>query len=181
MPLPREDIYTTDDIYALPEGTRAELIDGEMYMMAPPSVPHQRIVTFLISTIDSYIKSKDGPCEVFSAPMAVYLNDDKRNYVEPDITVVCDKDKLDDHGCHGAPDLVMEIVSPGSKKMDYFIKLFKYRTAGVREYWVVDPISSSITVYSFDLDIWAEHFTFTDKVKINIYEDLSIDFSKLKL
>jgi len=181
MPLPQENIYTIEDIYALPDDKRAELIDGEMYMMAPPSTTHQRISRILNIQIDAYIQKNNSPCEVFAAPFAVFLNNDMRTYVEPDISVICDKDKLDDQGCHGAPDWIIEIVSPSSKKTDYFIKMFKYRTAGVREYWIIDPISNSVLVYSFEKDIWADHYDFSDKVKVNIYEDLYLDFSGIKI
>ena len=96
------------------------------------------------------IKSHGGSCESFFAPFAVFLNEDDTNYVEPDISVICDPDKLNDKGCSGAPDWIIEIVSPGSRRMDYFTKLFKYRNAGVREYWIVDPEKKRITVYDFE-------------------------------
>ena len=139
MALPREKLYTIEDIYALPDGTRAELIDGEMYMMAPPGRRHQDISMNVSTSINRYIKDKNGNCKVYAAPFAVFLNEDDRTYVEPDISVICDESKLDERGCNGAPDWIVEIVSPGSKRMDYFIKLFQYRTAGVKEYWIVDP------------------------------------------
>ena len=128
MPLPRQNKeYTVDDIYALPAGQRAELIDGRMYMMAPPGRKHQRIVLELSTIINNYMKRKGGACEVDIAPFAVFLNADDKNYVEPDISVICDRDKLTDKGCTGAPDWIIEIVSPASRRMDYYTKLFKYR------------------------------------------------------
>jgi len=178
MSLPKDKVYTLDDIYALPEGTRAELIDGQIYYMAPPSRKHQKILMEIAGTIRDYIKSKDGPCEVYPAPFAVFLNEDDTKYVEPDISVICDPDKLNDKGCHGAPDWIIEIVSLGSKRMDYFTKLFKYRTAGVREYWIIDPIKNQTTVYNFDLEDVLD-YTFQDTVKVNIYDDFNIDFSKI--
>ena len=84
--------------------------------------------------IADYIESQNGECEVFPAPFAVFLNENDTNYVEPDISIICDKNKISDKGCHGAPDWVIEIVSSGNRAMDYFTKLFKYQTAGVREY-----------------------------------------------
>ena len=139
MAYEQEKKYTVEDIYALPEGTRAELIDGDMYMLAAPGRTHQRILGSMYRKISDYIDVNNGSCEVDIAPFAVFLNEDDRTYVEPDISVVCDPSKLDERGCNGAPDWIVEIVSPGSKRMDYFTKLFKYRTAGVREYWIVDP------------------------------------------
>lgn len=117
---------------------------------------------------------------MFSAPFAVFLNADNKTYVEPDISVICDKSKLENgKGCMGAPDWIIEIVSSGSKYMDYFTKLFKYRTAGVREYWIVDPMQKTIAVYNFEIET-AEHYNFTDKIRIGIYEDFEIDFSEIK-
>ena len=164
----------------MPEGERAELIDGQIYYMAPPSRRHQTIAKELFSTINTYIKSKNGSCEAFFAPFAVFLNKDDINYVEPDICVICDRDKLTDAGCSGAPDWIIEIVSPGSRRMDYYTKLFKYRTAGVREYWIVDSEKNRILVYNFESQDTGD-YTFTDSVKAGIYDDLYIHFSNLEL
>lgn len=172
--------YTIEDIYALPDGVRAELIDGQIYYMAPPSTTHQRILHHLDRTIGNYIHSKGGPCEVFPAPFSVFLNEYDTKYVEPDISVICDPDKLTDKGCTGAPDWVIEIVSPSSKRIDYLTKLFKYRTAGVREYWIVDPEKNRILVYNFESEDTGD-YTLSDSVKAGIYEDLSIDFGELNI
>ena len=175
----KEQIYTIDDIYALPDGERAELIDGQIYYMSPPNRRHQKISNYLSTEINFYIRSKNGSCEVYSAPFAVSLNkDDITTYVEPDISVICDTSKLNDRGCNGAPDWIIEIVSPSSKYMDYFTKLMKYRNAGVREYWIVDSLKSRIMVYNFETET-VEEYTFSDKVKVSIYNDLEIDFSKI--
>ena len=174
------DSYTMEDIYNLPDGQRAELIDGELYMMATPSRIHQRLVMELSFRIRDYIGSKNGDCEVYPSPFAVFLNADDKIYLEPDISVICDKNKLTDEGCHGAPDWIIEIVSPSSRRMDYYIKLFKYRTAGVREYWIVDPGKQRITVYNFEHDT-VEEYTFTNKVKAGIYEDFEIDFAGINV
>lgn len=180
MPLPKEQVYTIDDIYNLPEGTRAELIDGQIYYMAPPSRIHQEISGTLYRKIANYIESKKGSCKVYIAPFAVFLNENDTNYVEPDISVICDKNKLTDKGCTGAPDWIIEIVSPGSRRMDYSIKLFKYRSAGVREYWIVDPAKNRIMIWNFETDN-TDDFTFSDQVKAGIYSDLVIDFSQIQL
>ena len=149
MALTRKQVYTIDDIYALPEGQRAELIDGQIYDMAPPKRIHQKLINRLSQTITNYIDSKHGSCEVYPAPFAVFLNADDKNYVEPDISIICDKDKLDEYGCNGAPDWIIEIISPSTERMDYGIKLFKYRAAGVREYWIVNPINQTVNVFDF--------------------------------
>ena len=178
MSLPQEKTYTITDIYDLPEGQRAELIDGQIYYMAPPIRRHQEISFQLSRIIGNYIVSQNGSCKVYPAPFAVFLNEDNKNYVEPDISVICDPDKLTDRGCTGAPDWIIEIVSPSSKRMDYFIKLFQYRSAGVREYWIVDPDKQRVIVYDLVNDDMNE-YTFSDIIKTNIYDDLSIDFSDI--
>lgn len=169
----KEKIYTTVDIYNLPNGERAELIDGHIYMMAPPSRTHQTLVSRLNQLIANYIEATGGDCEVFPAPFAVFLNEDDINYVEPDILVVCDPSKLDEKGCHGAPDWVIEIVSESSRRMDYMIKLFKYRMAGVREYWIVDSKKQRVIVYNFEHDMM-EEYSFKDEIPVGIYDGLSI-------
>ena len=174
------DYYTIEDIYNLPENQRAELIDGELYMMAAPGRIHQKLVHFLDWTIGNYIHGKNGDCEVYPAPFAVFLNADNNIYLEPDISVIFDKNKLTDEGCKGAPDWIIEIVSPSSRAMDYNKKLFKYRTAGVREYWIVDPMQQLIMVYDFEYDNF-EQYSFFDKVKVGIYEDFEIDFQEINI
>ncbi len=171
--LRKEEMYTTDDIYALPDGKRAELIDGEIYYMAPPSTKHQRVSSYLHNEIYNYIKKNQGQCEIFAAPFAVFLNEDDTTYVEPDISVICDPHKITDKGCQGAPDWVIEIVSPSSKTMDYYTKLFKYRTAGVREYWIVDPNKQRVTVYFFEKES-VEEYSFSDDIPVGIYEGFSL-------
>lgn len=178
MSLPQERIYTTADIYDLPDGQRAELIDGQIYFMSPPSRRHQKISMELSATIRDYIRSHNGSCEVYSAPFAVFLNEDDRNYVEPDISVICDPEKLTDRGCTGAPDWIIEIVSPSSRRMDYLTKLLKYSSSGVREYWIVDPDKKQIMVYDF-VNNDMRQYTFADSVKVGIYEDLVIDFAEI--
>lgn len=172
--LKKQDIYTIEDIYLLPDGARAELIDGQIYYMAPPSLTHQRISSYLHGEIYNYIKKNNGECEVFSAPFAVFLSEDSKNYVEPDLFVICDKNKLSDKGCNGAPDWMIEIVSPGSRRMDYFLKLFKYRSAGVKEYWIVDFIKQRVTVYKF-ADETIEEYSFGEAVPVGIFGGFSIE------
>ena len=174
--------YTIKDIYNLPEGKRAELINGQIYMMAPPSTKHQKLISALHGKIYNYIESHNGNCEIIPAPFAVFLkdNDENESYVEPDISVICNPDKLDDKGCNGAPDWVIEIVSPSSQRMDYMIKLFKYRTAGVREYWIVDSLKNRITVYNFEEDTMQE-YTFSEDIPAGIYQGkLTINLSNIQ-
>lgn len=181
MALVQEKTYTTDDIYALPDGVRAELIDGNIYYMAPPSRKHQEYVGAVYRKISDYIDLSKGACKPYLSPFAVFLNEnDKTTYVEPDISVICDRNKLTDKGCNGAPDWIIEIVSPDSKRMDYSVKLFKYRSAGVREYWIIDPDKNRIMVYYFETDSM-EEYSFQDVVKCNILENLEIDFAAMDI
>ena len=175
----KEKFYTIEDIYALPDGQRAELIDGRMYMMAPPNTRHQSLVSEFTVTIGSYIRSKGGNCKVFPAPFAVFLNKDDQNYVEPDISVICDKSKLNDKGCSGAPDWIIEIISPSTSRIDYGVKLFKYRTAGVREYWIVNPMKKTVTVYDFENEEKTNQYDFDETIASCIYENLKINIADL--
>ena len=177
----KDEIFTIDNIFALPDDVRAELIDGEIYYMSPtPTSNHQRLVHFFDRLIGNYIYEKNGPCEVFPAPFSVFLDDDIYTYLEPDISVICNPDKIDDKGCHGAPDWIIEIVSPSNRQHDYMIKQYKYRDAGVREYWIVDIEKNRITVYNFEHETMGE-YSFNDTVKAGIYEDLEIDFTQVRI
>ena len=181
--LAHANIYTEEDYYNLPENVRAELIDGQIYYMAAPSRIHQKILMFLSKTIANYIDSKDGSCEVYPAPFAVKLfEDDDKTVVEPDISVICDPNKLTDRGCTGAPDWIVEIVSPSTSSHDYIRKLNLYAKAGVKEYWIIDPRTEKVFVYHLNqADVNADSYTFQDKIKVNIYDDLWIDFAELEL
>ena len=173
MPLPKEQIYTSEDYWNLPDGQRAELIDGKLYNMAPPHRIHQELVMELSATIRQYIIEHTGNCKIYPAPFAVNLTANDKIWVEPDISVICDKSKLSDRGCEGAPDWIIEIVSQSSKPRDYMTKLIKYRTAGVREYWIVDPGKQMTTAYSFERD-WVEHYGFETNIPVGIFKDFFI-------
>lgn len=179
MPLSKEIYYTSDDYWALPEGIRAELIDGELYDMAPPSLIHQTLVMELSGTIRDYIKSHHGSCKVLPAPFVVNLDADDKNWVEPDLSVICDLNKLNDRCCKGAPDLVIEIVSPSSRKTDYGMKNSLYSQSGVREYWIVDPAKERVTVYHYEDDAAPVIYPFSQPVTVGIFGDLKITVEKL--
>lgn len=179
MALQQEKIYTLEDIYSLPDGKRAELIDGQIYNMAPPTRIHQHLVMNLSVLIHNYIKAHKVDCLVYPAPFAVFLTEDDLNYVEPDISVICEKSKLTDKGCNGAPDLIIEIVSPSTQQMDYGIKLFKYRTAGVREYWIINPSTRTVNVYDFEQEKGTCQYNFDDHIPVCIYSDFTVQISEL--
>ena len=183
MALAQIKLYTEEDYYNLPENVRAELIDGHLiYNQAAPSRIHQTILGELYLVIGQYIKSKGGSCKVYPAPFAVKLKEDRNTIVEPDISIICDHNKLTEKGCVGAPDWIIEIVSPSTSSQDYVRKLNLYMDAEVREYWIVDPSKSSIFVYYLEKkNFKADAYTFHDKIKVNIYEELYIDFSEFNL
>ena len=180
--LARSDFYTENDYYNLPENVRAELIDGQFYDMAAPSRIHQEILNTINNTIYNYIHSKKGDCRVYPAPFAVKLFNDRKTVVEPDISVICDPNKLTDQGCSGAPDWIIEIISPSTSSHDYVYKLNLYATAGVREYWIVDPLEKRILVYYLEkTQFKMTSYTFQDKIKVNIYDDLWISLLELRI
>ena len=179
MPMLQEHTYTSEDYWNLPEGQRAELIDGKLYAMAPPNRIHQKLVSRLTQTIGSFIDSNKGACEVYPAPFAVNLNADDSTWVEPDISVICNKNKLSDRGCDGAPDWIIEIISPSTQSLDYLKKLWLYQKAGVREYWIVNPITHVVNVFDFEHDEKNIQYSFENTIPVCIYEDLSICISDL--
>lgn len=179
MPQLKEKIYTSEDYWNLPEGERAELINGRLYAMASPGYKHQKICFSLSRKIADYIDINKGSCEVILAPFAVNLNANDETYVEPDISVICDKNKITEKECKGAPDLVIEIVSPSSRKMDYSTKNALYSEAGVREYWIVDTEKDRTTVYRYDEDAAPAIIPFSQPVTVGIYPDLSIIIADL--
>lgn len=186
MPLPQENRYTMAEALTWDEQDRIELIDGYPVMMAPPSRVHQKISGELFGQLRDYLKGKK--CEIYHAPFAVRLferdgerPEDVDTLVEPDISVVCDPSKLDDIGCKGAPDLVMEILSPSTTRHDKFTKFNLYQRAGVREYWIVDPADKSVQVFVLeDGRYTAKDFGASgDRLRVNILEDCVVDLSQV--
>ena len=127
----------------------------------------------------NYIKFQKGSCKLFHAPFDVKLSDKPLTIVQPDIMVICDKDKLDGKRCNGAPDFIIEIVSPSNPTDDYIRKLYYYQNYGVREYWIVDPRRKTVTVNYFEHNIISVPYPFDSIIKVNIYDDLFINFSEI--
>lgn len=150
MRTPLPAVSTSEDYWSLPDGERAELIDGTLYAMTPPGRRHQEIVLGIGRALANHIDAHGGSCKVYVAPFAVNLTADDTTWVEPDVLMVCDPGKLSDRGCEGAPDFIAEVVSPSSGKHDYLVKTTLYEKAGVREYWIVDPAAERTTVYRYD-------------------------------
>ncbi|MCM1191357.1 MAG: Uma2 family endonuclease [Butyrivibrio sp.] len=177
MDLPEKKIYTAEDYRNLPEGKRAELINGRFYDMAPPNFTHQKLIMELAGSIRDYIKANRGDCEVIPGPFAVNLDAEETNWVEPDISIICDKSKITERGCKGAPDFIIEVVSPSSRKMDYSTKNALYSDSGVREYWIVDPMKEVTTVYRYEEDAAPAIIPFCQEITVGIYSGLSITVS----
>jgi len=166
---------------------RWELINGVAYDMSPaPSRRHQDIFRNLFKELVIYLEDKE--CTVYAAPFDVRLpmgfqtDDEIQTVVQPDISVFCDKDKLDDKGAVGAPDLIIEILSPSTAAKDLKEKFFLYESIGVKEYWIADPYNETLTVYIRGEDkkyprgvVYAEK----DKIKVNIFSDLEINIEEI--
>lgn len=150
MPMPQEDaVYTYADYLSWDESERIQLIDGEPVMQATPSTAHQEVTGNLYLALRQFLKGK--PCKAYLAPLAVRLDAREDNsdttVLEPDIFVVCDEKKMGRTGCAGAPDLVIEVTSPSTARIDRVTKFRKYQQAGVREYWIVDPETRAVHVH----------------------------------
>lgn len=179
MALPQQELHTEEDYYNLPENVRAELIDGQFYYTAAPSRMHQEILSALHAAIYNYLQSNGGSCKIYPAPFAVKLSKEKETIIEPDLSVICNPDKLTDKGCTGAPNWIIEIISPGNPGHDYIRKLNLYMNSGVREYWIVNPMKCTVTVYDFEQEKGTDQYIFEDTIPVCIYKDLTINIAEL--
>lgn len=172
--------YTLEDYYALPDDQRAELIDGVLYDMSTPTYPHQIIQLEIGRQLLDFIDANHGSCMPFVAPADVQLDCDNRTMVQPDVFVICNRDKLSKSRSMGAPDFIVEILSPSTRKKDSYLKLHKYAAAGVREYWLVDPDKLKIMVYDLEQEDMAALYTFSDQVPVTIFDgNCKIDFARI--
>ena len=187
MALPAEkERYTFADVLTWEENERAEIINGEAVMMAPPTTAHQLISGEIFRQLANYLEGKK--CRVIPAPFAVRLfekdgdsPDDVDTMVEPDISVICDRGKLDGKGCKGAPDMVVEILSPSTRRHDRLVKLGLYQRAGVREYWIVDPENRAVQVFTLTDGLLLPHEDYgrEDVAKVNVLDGCFIELSKV--
>lgn len=145
----KEQLYSIDDIYALENGQRAELVNGQIYYMTPPNTNHQRILNYINTEINMYIRQNNGSCEVFPAPFSVFLDADDSKYLEPDISVICDKNKINSQGCNGAPD------------------------------WITDPYKHATIVYDMEHNEGPVIYSFNDNIPVGIYQGFFINLSSL--
>ena len=161
--------YTLEDYLALPDERRVELIDGVIYDMSAPTGYHQLIVGQLYSALLSWIQGRKGGCMPFISPVDVQLDCDDRTIVQPDVLILCDKSKYTPARIIGAPDYVAEVLSKSTKSKDIFIKLNKYKNAGVREYWMIDPDKKTVMVWNFEKDDEVKMYGFRDNIPVGIY------------
>ena len=184
MALPQEKRYTFADVLNWDEDVRVELINGIPYMMSPPTRAHQEISGELYGQLYTFLRGK--PCRVYAAPFGVRLfsegsdaPEDEETVLEPDLSVICDRDKLDQYGCKGAPDLIIEILSPSTQHRDRFEKLELYRRAGVREYWIVDPEKKFVQTMVLEDGRYpvGQVYTAADQVPVSVLEGCVIDLA----
>jgi Uma2 family endonuclease len=174
-----EKLYTEEEYEQIEHNGLVEYDSGRIIFMSPPLTNHQMIVGELFRLLANYLRNKD--CRVFIAAFDVRLQlNDGVKRVEPDISVICDKGKLTDKGCEGAPDFVIEVASPSNLMHDYLTKVNWYQQAGVKEYWIVNPIRKEILVYRFEIPEVCQ-YTFNDIIGVGIWNNkFSIDFKDIK-
>lgn len=179
--------YTFADCLVWDENERIEIINGKIFMMAPPSSRHQEVCFELGRQFGNFLEGKQ--CRVYPAPFGVRLFEQDGNLpedvdtmVEPDISVVCDRNKIDKHGCKGAPDLIIEVLSPSTRRHDRLVKLNLYQQAAVREYWIADPDTQSVQVFLWDSTgslRLHEDYGAEDIAKVHTLEGCFIELSKV--
>lgn len=172
--------YTIEDYYALPDECIVELINGIIYNMSAPSARHQAICGELFFRLRQYIMERKGKCFPFISPINVQLDEDNKTMVQPDIIVTCRQDKIREKVFYGAPDMVIEVLSPSNGQKEQQLKYQKYKDAGVREYWVVHTDRKQVTVNDFEGDKVPVVYSFQDKIPVHIFHgELEIDFAEL--
>lgn len=175
----RQGEYTVEDYFALPEDCRVELIDGVLYNMCAPTYKHQGLGGYIYAQFFNYVSRNKGKCLPFMSPCNVQLDCNDKTIVQPDVIIACDRDKFRGRVYYGAPELVIEVLSPSSGKRDREIKYRKYKNAGVREYWIVDPKAKRVTVYDFEHEEKITVYTFEDKVPVGIWDGkCEVDFAE---
>ncbi len=184
----REEKFTYKDYLQWPDEERWELIDGVAYDMSPaPSRRHQEVVMELSRQISNYLLDK--PCQVYAAPFDIRLpevdalasDEEIETVVQPDIVVVCERGKLDDRGCKGAPDIVIEVLSPYTAKKDMITKYHLYERHRVKQYWIFDPATDEVVIFKFKGDKYGEpqEYKKDEKIRVDMFEDMEIDLSSV--
>lgn len=182
----KQGAYTIDDYYALSDDRRAELIDGVIYDMGAPTRRHQAIIGYMHTMFFNCTKTHDDRCIPYIAPVDVRIMEDDKNMFEPDVVVLCrdgdnDERLRDSRRIEGAPDFVLEVLSSSTRRRDLFLKVTKYKMAGVREYWIIDPDRETLTVYDLEAEEAPITYLFNCTVPVRISDgDFSIDLQQLK-
>lgn len=172
--------YTVEDYRALPEDQRVELIDGYFYDMAAPTYLHQMIGGEVYRQIANFIMDNNGSCHPLISPIDIQLDCDERTMVQPDVAILCGRNKAKKWGVYGAPDFVLEVISPSTRRKDYTKKLSKYMAAGVREYWILDPYQQKLIVYFFESEVCPVIHGLDKPVAVGIFDGtLEIEFSHI--
>ena len=185
IPQPREKKqgeYTIEDYYAIPDERRVELIKGVIYDMSAPTAAHQLIAGCIYNDLSNYIRANKGKCIPMIAPSDVQINCDDRTMVQPDVYVLCDRHKMRMKNIYGAPDFIVEVLSPSTRKKDMNTKLALYVETGVREYWLVDPDKKKVLVYELEKESldYVTLYTFDDQVPVGIFNGkCKIDFKEI--
>lgn len=172
--------YTLEEYEAIPDEYRVELIDGVIYDLNTPTTIHQQLAFEISIRLREYIRQNKGLCMVLPSPVSVQLDEDDRTMIQPDVVICCDRDKILRSHVYGAPDMVIEILSPSTRKKDMGLKLKKYITARVREYWMVDPDKKKVVVYDLEHNELPVIYGFEDQVPVKIFDEkCQIDFSEI--
>ena len=168
----RQGEYTIEDCDKLPEDIRTELIDGVIYYMSSPTIAHQAIAGYVHAKLFHHITSRRGSCLPVISPIDVELDKDDKTRVQPDVLIVCDRSKIIQRCVYGAPDFILEVLSPSTKRKDMIIKLNKYQNAGVKEYWMIDPDKKKLMVYKLEQEeYFPEIYGFDQTVAITVMEE----------
>lgn len=172
--------YTIEDYWDLPDDLRVELIDGYFYDMAAPTTFHQLMAAEVHRQIANHILDRDGACTPFISPVDVQLDSDEKTMIQPDVVIVCDPSKIVRRNIIGAPDFVLEVVSPGTKRRDYIVKLAKYEQAKVREYWIVDSYTKKVLVYFLEGEGEVAVYPIDAEIPVHIFGgELVLDFKRI--
>ncbi len=172
--------YTIFDIEDLPEEVRVELIDGVIYDMATPTLTHQFVISELHYEIRKFIENAKGKCIVLESPIGVWFEEDDKNFLEPDLLIACNPDIIKYKGIVGAPDFVLEVLSPSTVSRDIKLKRELYLKKGVRELWLLDPIKKRLIVFEQNGDVLGEIHLLTETVEVKIYDGkLKIDLKPI--
>lgn len=163
--------YTIDDYYALPDDQRVELIDGIFYDMSSPSTPHQFIVGSIYAQLLAYRSAHKGKCLPMGSPVDVQLDCDNKTMVQPDVLIICDRSKITKRGIFGAPDFIVEVLSPSTRRKDMTLKMTKYMNAGVREYWIIDPDKRKVVTYNLETMDIPVIYGFTEDIPVGVWDN----------